>query len=174
MVDQTSPLVLPWFTRKTTTNNKNKTNTTQTKSQAGSWIEGQVATMLESYPFRSTATIATLQVWTLALSCCSKTPFEHLPRRFHGLQFSASITSLHSICTLVIVLLLGKKSNIITPFASQNTVALASRWPCLEILWPRGPRPYPLKTLELYSLAHNYQHKSHLQSPDAKENQLLT
>ena len=30
-------------------NNKNKTNKTQAKSKAGSWIEGQVATMLESH-----------------------------------------------------------------------------------------------------------------------------
>ena len=40
-------------------------------------------------------------MWTLALSCCSKTPLESLPRRFVR----------------------------------------------LELLWPRGPKPYPLTTL---------------------------
>ena len=35
-------------------------------------------------PFRFTASIATLQVWTLALSDCSKTPLESLLRRFYG------------------------------------------------------------------------------------------
>ena len=40
---------MPRFTRETTTNNKNKTNHTKAKSKAGSWIEGQVATILESH-----------------------------------------------------------------------------------------------------------------------------
>ena len=35
--------------RKTTTINKNKTNKTQAKRKAGSWIERQLATMLESH-----------------------------------------------------------------------------------------------------------------------------
>ena len=81
---------------------------------------------------RSTASIATLQVWTLALSCCSKTPIESLSRLFTdgGSQ-----------------LLMGKKSNIITPFVSQNTVAITlPAFGYFELLWPRGPRPYPLTT----------------------------
>ena len=39
MVDQPSPSVLLWFTRKRTTNNKNKTNKTHTKTKAGSLKE---------------------------------------------------------------------------------------------------------------------------------------
>ena len=78
--------------------------------------------------------------------------------------------------TPVIVLLLGKKSNIITPFASQNTVAitLPADGCVLNFFGLGDPGPiYPLTT-ELYSLAHNNEPKSHVQSPDAKENHLLT
>ena len=43
----------------------------------------QLVTSLTYFPFRSTASIATWHlVWTLALSCCSKTPSESFPRRF--------------------------------------------------------------------------------------------
>ena len=63
-----------------------------------------------------------MQVWIHALSCCSKTPLERLIRRFHGWQFSAGLASLQS--TLQLLYFLGKRSNIITSFASQNTVAI--------------------------------------------------
>ena len=38
---------------------------------------------------------------------------------------------------------------MITPFESQNAVAitLPADWLCLELLWPRGRRPFPLTTL---------------------------
>ena len=38
---------------------------------------------------------------------------------------------------------------MITPFCVPKYCGhhLASRWLCLELLWPRGPRPYPLTTL---------------------------
>ena len=90
-----------------------------------------------------------LQLCKCGLSWCHVAT-EHLKRvylhLFHGRQFKAGLASLH----------------------------LASRWLCLELLWPRGPRPYPLTTLSFNSLANNNKPKSHLQSPDAKDNHLLT
>ena len=73
--------------------------------------------------------------------------------------------------TPVIVLVLGKKSNIITPFASQNTVAITL---LADDSTASGTQALPTDDSELYSLAHNNEPKSHLQSPDAKENHLLT
>ena len=62
-----------------------------------------------------------LQFWKCGLLRCPVAP-KHLLRVylgiFHGWRFSAGLASLNSI------FLLGKKSNIITPFASQNTVAI--------------------------------------------------
>ena len=45
----TLALVSALVHQKTTTNNKNKTNKTQIKSKVGSWIEGQVATVVKSH-----------------------------------------------------------------------------------------------------------------------------
>ena len=124
---------------------------------------------INSYPFRSTASIATLQVWTLALSCCSKTPLESLPRFFRRMAV-LSWSNKFAKYTPVIVLLLGKNIQHNNAFCVPKYRGhhLASRWLRLELLWPWGPRPYPLTT-EFYSLAHNNEPKSHLQSQDAKE-----
>ena len=64
--------------------------------------------------------------------------------------------------TRVIVLLFGKMSNIITPFASQNTVAVT--------LPADGYVLNSFDDSELYSLAHNNEPQSHVHTPDAKEN----
>ena len=45
-VDQPSPLVLLWFTRKTTTNNKIKKNKHKRKAKRAAGFEWQVATMV--------------------------------------------------------------------------------------------------------------------------------
>ena len=109
--------------------------------------------------------IATLQVWTVALSCYSRTPSERLPR--WSRKFAWYIP--------VIVLLLGKKSNIITPFASQNTVAITlSADGCVFNFFGLGDPGLPTDDSDLNSLAHKNEPKSHLQSPDAKQNHLLT
>ena len=59
---------------------------------------------IHSYQFHSTASIATLQVWTPVLSCCSKTLLESLPRRFSRMtvlswssKFGLNIVNLHII-----------------------------------------------------------------------------
>ena len=77
--------------------------------------------------------------------------------------------------TPVIVPLLGKKSNTIMPFASQNTVAITlPAYGCVLNFFGLGDPGPPTDDSELYSLANNNEPKSHLQSPDAKENHLLT
>ena len=110
-----------------------------------------------------------LQLCKCGLSSCPVAA-KHLWRVylgvFHGWRFSAGLTSLHSTSAPVIVLLLGKKSKILWPSPCQQMVAsltsLAS-----------GTQALPTDDSELYSLAHNNEPKSHLQSPDAKENKII-
>ena len=70
------------------------------------------------------ASIATLQVWTLAN--CSVIA-KHLLRIYLGVFSRIAILSWSSKFaqyTPVIVLLLSKKSNIVTPFVSESTVVI--------------------------------------------------
>ena len=65
------------------------------------------------------------------------------------------------------------------PFASQNTVAICWQGDglsilCLGTFLASGTQALPIDDSELYSLAHNNEPKSILQSADAKENHLLT
>ena len=93
------------------------------KNSLGARSGEQAGCGINAYPFRSKASsIATLQVWTLALSC-SSTPLESLPRRFSRMAF-LSWSSKFAQYAQVIVLVLGKMSNKITLFVSQNTVAI--------------------------------------------------
>ena len=61
-------------------------------------------------------------------------------------------------------------------FAAQNIVAIILLVDgCFLNFFGHGdPGPTPCNHPELYSLAHNDEPKFHLQSPDAKENHLLT
>ena len=107
------------------------------------------------------------------LSCCSKTPLENLPRHVSRIAV-LSWSSKFAKYTSVIAVLLGKKYNIITPFAFPKYCGhrLSSRWLCLELFWPQA---LPTDDSELYSLARNNEPKSHLQSPDARQkNHLFT
>ena len=64
---------------------------------------------------------------------------------------------------------------MITPFASQNTMAISLPADgCVLNFFGLGDPGLPTDEFELYSLAHNNEPNSHLQSPDAKENHLLT
>ena len=83
-----------------------------------------------------------LQLWTLALSCCSKTPSESLPRRFSRM---AVLSWSSKFATPVTVLLLQHNNTFCIPKYCGHH--LASRWLCLELLWPQGLRPYPLTTV---------------------------
>ena len=76
--------------------------------------------------------------------------------------------------TPVIALFLGKKSSITTHFASKNTVAITLPADgCVFNFFGLGDPDPTTDDYEPYSLSHN-EPKSHLQPPDAKENQLLT
>ena len=68
-------------------------------------------------------------------------------REFTSAFFSASLASLHS--TLQLLYFSDKKSNIITPFAFQNTVAiiLPADGCVLNCFGLGGPKPYPLTSL---------------------------
>ena len=66
-------------------------------------------------------------------------------------------------------------SDIVTHFACQNTVAVTLPADgCVLNFFGLRDEALPTDDSELYSLAHNLEPKSHLQSPDAKENHLLT
>ena len=94
---------------------------------------------------------------TRASSCCSNTPFESLPRCFSRkavLSWSSKVCIGHSsYCNAFCV----------PKYCSHQ---LVNRWLCLELLWPRGPRPYPLTTLSfiLYLIIMNlsliYRHQT--------------
>ena len=81
------------------------------------------------------------------LSCCSKHLLRVYLGIFHGWRFSAGLASLHSTLQLLYF------SRVIVQHNNAFCVSkgcghhLASRWLCLELLWPGGPRPYTLTTL---------------------------
>ena len=57
---------------------------------------------INSNLFRPTASVATLQLWTVALSCCSKPTLDSLPWRFfYGWRLSAGLASVHSTLQLL-------------------------------------------------------------------------
>ena len=91
---------------------------------------------------------------------------------YYRWRFSARLASLHSTLQLLYFSWVRSPKAFCFP-KYCGSHHLASRWLSLELLWPRRLRLYPLTTLELFSLAHKNEPKSHLQSPDAKENQAL-